>query len=102
MQTALDKFFNWLLVSSNDPQEVSLTVKGVLLGAVPAIMSVAGVAHLNLGSDALTAFFDVVVGFVQNALAVVASVVALYGAIRKLWLTVFKGTSSTPANLPGA
>ena len=96
MQNALDKVFNWLLVSSNDPQDVSLTVKGALLGAVPAIMYVAGVAHLGLGQDMLTAVFDAAVTFVQTALAAVAAAVTLYGAARKVWLTVFK---SAPASI---
>src|SRR3954463_13853819 len=51
---AIEKVLNWILMSSNNPEEVSLTVKGILINAIPSIMFVAGLAHLNLGSDTLT------------------------------------------------
>ena len=90
---ALDNVISWVLTSSANPSAVSLTLKGALLLSVPAIMSVAGLAHLNLGSDQLTAVFDGVATFVQALLTVVASAIALYGAFRKIWNTVTGATS---------
>lgn len=34
--------FRWLLVSSKDPRQISLTVKAALLGIIPLVMDVTG------------------------------------------------------------
>ena len=90
---ALDNVISWILTSSANPSAVSLTLKGALLLSVPAIMSIVGLAHLNLGQDQLTAFFDGVATLVQTLLTVVAAGIALYGAARKIWNTVTGATS---------
>lgn len=92
---ALDNLIHWVVASSANPNAVSLTVRGALLGSIPAIMYVVGVAHLNLGQDQITAVFDAVAGFLQALLTVVAMGLTLYGAVRKIWLSLF-ATSSTP------
>lgn len=86
----IEKVLNWLLMSSNNPEEVSLTVKGMLINAIPVIMFIAGLSHINLGQDTLTAIFNNVSIFVQAVLLVVGTGATLYGALRKVWLTIVK------------
>lgn len=93
---ALDNLVHWIAASSANPQGVSLTVRGALLGSIPALMYVVGVAHLNLGQDQITAVFDAATGFLQSLLTVVATGLTLYGAMRKVWLSIFAAPSSTP------
>jgi uncharacterized membrane protein len=91
---SLKKVLDWVFLSSRDPQEVSLTVKGALLGAIPTIMYLAGVAHMQVGTDTLTSVFDALASFVQALLTLIAAAATLYGAVRKAWLTVLKPTTT--------
>lgn len=89
-KNALDNFIHWILTSSANPAEVSLTIKAAAVGIVPVIMALAGVAHLNLGDGSvLTTLFDAFATFFQNVLTVVASGMAVYGICRKIWYLVF-------------
>jgi hypothetical protein len=78
----------WFVLSSANPAEVSLTVKGALIGVLPVLMAAAGLAHFNVGQDQLTGIFDVVAGLVQVVLTIVAALVTAYGLVRKLWNTI--------------
>jgi len=85
---ALENVLRWLLQSSADPNEVSLTIKGLLIGAIPVVMAVLGLAHINLGQDQLTGIVDALVNVVQIALTLFSAVATLYGLVRKVWNTV--------------
>ena len=85
---SLNTLARWIVVSSADPAEISLTIKGVLLGTIPTIMFAVGLAHLNIGQDQLTALFDAVAALVQTLFTVVAAVLTVYGMVRKLWNTI--------------
>lgn len=87
--SALDNVGHWLLSSSSNPEAASLTVKGALLGAVPALMYVFGIAHIGLGQDQLTSIFDGATATLQAVLTVIATSITLFGALRKAWNTVF-------------
>jgi hypothetical protein len=87
---ALENALNWLLASSQDPAEVSLTVKGLLISAIPTMMFLSGIAQINLGSEMLTSVVDSFVAFLQAALVVVGTATTLYGALRKVWNTVLR------------
>lgn len=89
----MKKFFEWLVFSSSDASAVSMTVKGFLLGLVPLVAVLLGVAHIKVGSDQLSAAVDGIVSLLQAVLAVVSAVVFLVGVVRKLWST-YKGTNA--------
>jgi len=90
MKEALKNLIAWIVVSSADPGEVSLTVKGALIAVIPTLMAVAGIAHINLGDGSvLTSLVDGIAQFIQAALTLVATVVIVVGAARKLWYLVF-------------
>lgn len=94
LQKALNNLIAWTITSSNDPADVSLTIKGALLLTVPWIMSVVGFEHWSLGQDQITAVFDAVAAFIQGFLAVVAYAITLYGAVRKVIYTIFPPKSA--------
>lgn len=87
--------WNWLVFSSADPQRVSLTVKGVLIGALTYATVLAGFAHIALPSDLLTQLIDQIVNLVQSFLMVVAIITATAGIIRKVGKTLV-GTNQAP------
>ena len=97
MNQALKNLVAWIVVSSADPNEVSLVVKVALVAVIPTIMTIAGLAHINLGDGSLlTTLVDGVVQFVQTALMLIASAMAIYGTARKIFFLAFpKGTVSS-------
>jgi hypothetical protein len=97
MKQALKNLVAWIVVSSADPTEVSLTVKAALVAVIPTLMAVAGVAHINLGDGTvLTSLVDALVQFIQVALTLIATAMAVWGAVRKVWYLLFpKNGAST-------
>jgi hypothetical protein len=97
MKQALKNLIAWVVTSSADPSEVSLTVKGALIAVIPTLMAVAGVAHINLGDGSLlTSFVDALAQFIQIALTLVATAIAVCGAARKVRYLLFtKDASAT-------
>jgi|GEM_PF-2883593 len=93
---AVDLIARWIVLSSANPSEVSLTIKGALVGALPLIMAGIGLAHLNIGQDAITPIFDTIASIVQGLLTLVSLGVMLYGMLRKVWLSI-KGTNQVNA-----
>ena len=85
------KFLNWLVVSSEDPTAISLTVRGLLVTAVPYIIGIAGFAHFQtLASttpDIYNVLINYIVQFINDALTAIGSVMAIYGILRKLFNT---------------
>lgn len=76
----MKKFIKWLAKSSVNPQEVSLTVKGALLGIIPVLLMYAQFAGLEWSQDQLASL-------VQIITAIVSTFLTLVGLIRKVYLT---------------
>ena len=67
-----------LLGSSQSPESISLTFKGVALGLVPVLIVVLKMAGVSvLESD--------FVSLVENTATTIASVMVIYGLARKMW-----------------
>ena len=75
------KFWQWVLTSSANPQEASLTVKGWMTTILPVLMFVAHNPNLNTLPDD-------VYSFVMAALGLVAGFMTVWGLARKIYLTV--------------
>lgn len=73
-----------VLQSSHDPDKLSLTVKGLLLGFVPFVMFVARTYGVE-GIDAnyVTAVIDQIGIIVQQLTALISTVLVLWGLLRK-------------------
>jgi len=78
--------WNWLVKSSANPKKTSLTIKGVLSTAVIVLGYIGISGHgIDIGtlSNNLT---DIIV----QLTATITSLMALYGAVRKVYLTIKK------------
>lgn len=75
-------FYNWLIKSSADPEKFSMTIKGILLACVPIVATL------------LTAFFGLdidqssLINLVSQLCIAIGSLLAIFGGIRKIVLTV--------------
>ena len=90
----VDKIWDWLVWSSANPNQLSLTVKGMLTGIVTLITVGLGVAHIPLPGGAtalLSQIVDATVTAVQAIAGAVSAIAVVVGIIRKLVETV-KGT----------
>ena len=80
----------WVLVSSDDASKWSLTVKAVLLGAIPFVMQGIGITcGLNLvcpsvNADLLTEVASTFSNLVYLGLSLIAGVGAAWGLVRKI------------------
>lgn len=80
----------WIVVSSENPQAVSLTVKGALLSIVPTLLLLANFQWFqHLTPDLINVIINYVVIFVQDALYAISFSIAGYGIIRKIINTWF-------------
>lgn len=87
------KILDWLLASSADPQKVSLTLKGVLIGVIPTIIAFAGLTGVTIpDQEALTSIVNDGSMIVQILLGMVASAMTVWGLLRKIWRT-WNGTN---------
>src|SRR5690242_12220385 len=99
----MTKWFNilvrWVVVSSANPQEISLTIKGVLVGLVPYGIALIGLTHVSVGADQLNTFIDGIATLVQDLLGIVSVSMAIVGLCRKIWLTI-KVHQQTTGTIP--
>lgn len=87
-------FIQWLVLSSNDPAKLSLSVRGFLVGLIPAILTMLSAACgfgivCLVGVDAtwLNRIVDLVINIINGLLGVVAATMMIYGMLRKVFLT---------------
>lgn len=76
--------------SSSDPEKMSLTVKGALIGILPFAISLAGAVCMLSQFCVDTAQFEplinAIVGWTKAALELVAYTVIIVGIVRKIYL----------------
>lgn len=89
----INDILNWLLRSSADPEEASLAAKGAVIATIPVLVTLAGLTHLNLDSTTLTNVVDIGFTLFNWALTGIGIVMALVGAVRKVYRTL-KGNNS--------
>lgn len=92
----LNKIGNWILLSSVDAEQGSLTAKGFLIAAVPTIMYFLGLTHVQVDSQTLTMLIDTFFGVIQAVLVVAASLVTFVGVARKIYLTATGQNAPVP------
>ncbi len=83
----MKKFIAWLVLSSKDPEKVSLTIKGVIATAATYIIFFTSLFHLNFSATDLATVGDLIGKIVQALLMVVSLVTTLIGFVRKLTTT---------------
>lgn len=83
------KFINWLVLSSANPTEASVTVKGLLGGFATVLITISPLLHLNLGADAVNNTVDLLVQIFTTILGIVSALAFLAGLARKVYITWF-------------
>jgi len=94
--TTFKRSWNWILLSSQDASKLSLMIKGVLLGVLPAVVAFAGLVNVQLDSAALEQTVELVSQIVLYVGGAISALVTAYGLIRKI-LTSATGTNDVVA-----
>lgn len=82
------RILQWLILSSKDPNKIALTVRGALYSIVPIIITIAGLTNIEIQQDTLEAVIEMISSVIQIGLGIVASVMVLWGLVRKIWSTI--------------
>jgi hypothetical protein len=91
----IKKIINWVVVSSENPQNVSLTLRGILIGAIPVVISVvptvAGLfgIHFTFTSENLSLIFNNIANLAGILLTIAGSCISGYGLMRKIVNSVY-------------
>lgn len=78
----MTKIINWIVMSSADPEKVSMTIKGTLLTWVSMIIFVGQAFHFSISEGSLTVL-------IQNFSMLAGSLLMAVGLIRKIYY-IFK------------
>lgn len=79
----MKQVFDWVVRSSKNPAEVSLTVKSFLVMVVPFVVPLTGLLHLNVTNEQALAFVDAVTLLTQTVFALIGATGVVIGLARK-------------------
>ena len=86
----IKKILDWFVFSSKDPARISLTLKAGLPAGLPAVILIFGFLGVKNGDVELGAAIDGIVLVATGVGSVVTGGYAIYGAVRKVYLTFKK------------
>jgi hypothetical protein len=86
MKNVIKTVWEWLVKSSADPNKISLTIKGALSTAI-IVLGYFGITGQQLD---VTSIADNSAEVIVQIVAAVTTLTTLYGAARKIWLTLSK------------
>lgn len=95
----MQKIWNWLLLSSEHPGEIALTVKASLVASVTILTVAFNFAHLQFPAwqiaklpvgDLLTPVVDALIAVVQALFGLISAIMVVWGLMRKV-INTFKG-----------
>ena len=86
----MQKIIDWFIKSSANSEQLSLTVKGFLVGAIPTLVVVANLFGITLIPNDLNGLSEAVINLGGAVLLVVSSATTVYGFARKIYLTALK------------
>lgn len=84
----MKKIFAWLILSSKNPQQLSLTIKGVLVGAITYVVFFAGLFHITLSPSDLTSLVESIVQIIEMTLTLISIVATAWGFVRKIYTSI--------------
>lgn len=88
MTSKIKLAWNWLVVSSANPEKLALTVRGFLVGIIPLALYLAPLAGIQLDAGNLSGIVELIKQLVEVGLGLIAGIITLYGLIRKIVLSV--------------
>ena len=72
------------LQSSINPEQLSLTIKGILIGIVPFLLWIANANGVQLAQGDLSEIVNLIANSAKEILTAISAIITTVGAIRKL------------------
>lgn len=94
-----DNLWIWLVYSSENPGEISGSIKWGLGLVAVLLTGVFGFAHLQFPTADLTSLSDAIIALVQDILGIVTVLGTIFSLLRKIWLTI-KGEHASLNTMP--
>jgi hypothetical protein len=95
----MKKFFSflvlilkWVVKSSKDVNQWSLTLKGILLSMIPIILIITESYKVNLSSESLTSIINEIIALIIVICGGIATIATAFGSFRKI-VTTFQGSN---------
>ena len=85
--------YNWIMKSSANPENLSLTIKGIL-GTI-VFVAVSFGANYTFNVDALS--YDIT-NVISQIGIVISSLITIYGLVRKIYLTIKNSSQNSSQN----
>ena len=85
----IKKILAWIFVSSENPQNVSLTIQATVVAVLPTVMIALHLLNIPIPQNEIQAIVSLIEANAVIALQIVAAGVALYGGIRKIYNTIY-------------
>ena len=76
----MKKFISWLVYSSENPENVSLTIKGAIATLLPVVFLLVSQLGFTLDTANLEAY-------IASAITILTTAITLFGLIRKMFNT---------------
>lgn len=86
----MNKFFKWIVLSSEDPKQVALTIRGIIVLSIPTIIGLLGDAGINVMEGAVMQYVAIVTALLGAFLAFVGLIRKLYNTYSEEEVVVFK------------
>lgn len=83
IKNLLQKAFLWVVLSSEDPEKLSLTVRGAAASIIPLVVAFGPFFKFHADASALMQWVDIAVEILAKTAALITGAVALCGLIRK-------------------
>lgn len=78
------KIVLWFVQSSENPSQMALTLKGIIITIIPWIITALGIFHVSVNSTDVANIGNSIITLVQATLTAVGAGIAVYGFIRKI------------------
>lgn len=81
----MKSFLKWLVISSQNPDQIALTIKGASGLIISIVLVLSPLFHLNVGQDQLNSVVDGIIQVITLGATFISAIAMLVGLIRKLF-----------------
>lgn len=89
MKKIITNVLNWVFMSSENPENVSLTIQAGFVAALPTIMIAFHLLNIPVPQNTVQAIVSLIEANLVVALQMVAGGITLYAGARKIWNTIY-------------
>ena len=84
----MNKFIDWFIISSANPEKLAATVKGLILGALPIILIVSKMLGLEIGESDVGLVVQAIENVIIYVFGTISAIIFIYGFFRKIVISL--------------